>query len=330
MALNLSPRIAIVPFLALALLFQGCEKNNTSEGKSNTQVAARVNGDEITVQQINSAVQRLGKVPQDKVHEVNNEALKALVNQQLLVQQALKDKLDRNPDVMQAIEAARHQILAQALIQAKTENAPKPTDAEVTAFIDKHPELFSARRLYRLQEISIQDGLAKADQIRSQLAASKNLNEFAQWLKTQNYKFNAAQAARSAEQLPPVLATQLLNAKPGQAIISNNDGTLMIILVAAAASQPLSAEEAKPVATRILTSQKQREIAEQQLNTLRSAAKIEYLGDFADAGKEPAKPAAQAAAPAAPAAAPAQPATPEEAQSAGADAAAANKGVSGQ
>lgn len=317
MALNLSRRIAIIPFLALALLSQGCEKNKP-EGKNDTQVAARVNGDDITVQQINGAVQRLGKLPQDKVHEVNNQALRALVDQQLLVQQALKDKLDRNPNVMQAIQSARQQILAQAYIQAKTENAPKPTDAEINDFINKHPELFSARRLYRLQEISIQDALGKADEIRSQLNASKNLTEFAEWLKAQNYKFNAAQAERSAEQLPSVLATQLLNAKPGQAIIGNNNGNLVVMVIAAAASQPLSAEQAKAAATRILLTQKQREIAEQQLKTLRSAATIEYLGAFADAGKE-------AAPPAAPAAASAQPALPNDAQPAGTSAAAANK-----
>jgi EpsD family peptidyl-prolyl cis-trans isomerase len=329
MALNLSLRIAIVPFLALALLTQGCEEKSKPEGKNDTQVAARVNGDEITVHQIDGAVQRLGNVPQDKVQQVNNQALKALVDQQLLVQQALKDKLDRNPNVMQAIEGARQQILAQAFIQTKAENAPKPTDAEISEFINKHPELFSARRIYRLQEINIQDALGKADLIRSQLTASKNVEEFAQWLKAQNFKFNASQAERSAEQLPSAFATRLLNVKPGQAIIANNNGTLVVMLVAAAASQPLSAEQAKPVAGHILMTQKQREIAEQQLKTLRSAAKIEYLGAFADAGKEPAAPAAQATPPATPAAAPAQPATPKDGQPAGTDAAAMKKGSSG-
>ncbi|MGA7950529.1 MAG: EpsD family peptidyl-prolyl cis-trans isomerase [Thiobacillaceae bacterium] len=329
MALNLFPRIAIVPFLALALLTQGCEKNSKSEGKNDSQVAASVNGDEITVSQINAAVQRLGQVPQDKVQAVNNQALKALVDQQILVQQALKDKLDRNPNVMQALESARRQILAQAFIQTKTENTPKPADAEISDFINKHPELFSARRIYRLEEINIQNALGKADEIRSQLTASKNMNEFAQWLKAQGYKFDAVQAGRSAEQLPSALATQLLKAKPGQAIISNDNGNLVVILVAAAVSQPLSEEQAKPVAERILMTQKRREIAEQQLNTLRSAAKIEYLGDYADLGKQSAKPAAQAAPPAPPAPAATEPAASNDDQTTGTDAGAMKKGSSG-
>lgn len=329
MALNLSSRVAIVPFLVLALLAQGCGDKSKSEGKNDTQVAARVNGDEITVHQINGAVQRLGKVPQDKVQEVSNQALRALVDQQLLVQQALKDKLDRNPNVLQAIEAARQQILAQAFLQSKAENLAKPTDAEISDFINKHPELFSERRIYRLQEINIQDALGKADQIRSQLNASKNLQDFVQWLKAQNFKFNAAQAERSAEQLPPVLATQLLKVKPGQAIIANNNGTLVVMLVAAVAPQPLGMEQAKPVAGRILMAQKQREAADQQVKSLRGAAKIEYLGAFADAGKEPAKPSTPANPPAQAPAAPAQSTAPSDSQPAGTDAAAMKKGLSG-
>ena len=329
MALNLSPRFAVVPFLAFVILTQGCGEKSKSEGKSDTQVAARVNGDEITVSQINGTVQRLGNVPQDKVKEVSNQALKALVDQQLLIQQATKDKLDRNPNVMQALEAARRQILAQAVIQSKTENVAKPSDAEMDGFISKHPELFSERRIYRLQEITIQDALGKADQIRAQLNASKNLQEFAQWLKAQNYKFNAGQEERSAEQLPSPLATQLVKVKPGQAVIANNNGTLVVMLVAAVAPQPLSAEKAKQVAGRILTTQKQREAAEQELKTLRAAAKIEYVGSFADAGKEPAKPAAPANSADQPAAAAAQPAVPNDGQPGGTDAAAMKKGLSG-
>lgn len=329
MALNLYPRIAVVPFLALAILTQGCGEKSKSEGKNDTQVAARVNGDEISVSQINGTVQRLGNVPQDKVKEVSNQALRALVDQQLLIQQATKDKLDRNPNVMQTLESARRQILAQAVIQSKTENVPKPSDAEISAFINKHPELFSERRIYRLQEISIQDALGKADQIRSQLNASKNLQEFAQWLKAQNYKFNAGQEERSAEQLPAALATQLVNVKPGQAIIANNNGNLVVMLVAAVLPQPLSAEQAKPVAGRILTTQKQREAAEQELKALRNAAKIEYLGSFADAGKEPPKPAAPTNLPDQPAATAPQSATPNDGQPGEADATAMKKGLSG-
>lgn len=322
-------RVAGLSILAAALLLAGCgdKKEGEGEAKSETQVAARVNSDEITVHQVNAAMQRLNaKVPADKVQQASNAVLKGLVDQQLLVQKAIEDKLDRDPNIMQAIEAARMQILAQGYLQRKAQGAAKPTEAEITEYIGKHPELFAERRVYRLQEIAIQGGADRTEQIRAQLNASKNLEEFAQWLKSQNIQFRASQAERSAEQLPGQLAAQLLNVKPGQAIIANNNGTLLVMLVAAVGAQPISAEQAKPLAERILTAQKQREVAENEVKALKTAAKIEYLGAFADAGKEPAQPAAQ---PAAETAAPAQPAATDAAKPAGANSEAMQKGLSG-
>lgn len=328
--MNFTSRMGGLTLLAAALLVSGCGDKKEGEGasKSETQVAARVNKDEITVHQINMAMQRLGgKVPKDKVQEASNAVLKGLVDQQLLVQKAIEDKLDRDPVFMQAIEAARMQILAQGYLQRKAQAAAKPTETEINDYVAKHPELFSQRRVYRLQEINIQGAADKADQIRAQLTAAKNLEEFAQWLKSQNLQFRGSQAERAAEQLPGQLAAQLVNIKPGQAIMANNNGTLLVMLVAAAASQPVPAEQAKPLAERILTAQKQRELAQNEVKTLKSAAKIEYLGAFADADKAPAQPAAQA--PSESEAAPAQPAASEAPKPADANAEAMQKGLSG-
>lgn len=328
--LGSSIRFAAIPLIAIGLLLQGCGEKKASEaGGKDTQVAAKVNGDEITVSQINTVVQRLGKVPEDKVKAVSNQALATLINQQLLIQKAVSEKLDRNPNVMQAIEAAKNEILAQSYIQTKTQGVAKPTDAEITEFYNKHPELFSERRAYRLQEINIQNAADKADAIRARLTASKDLEEFAKWLKAENYKFGAGQTERAAEQLPPALATQLLNVKPGQAILANNNGTLVVVMVVAVAPQPISAEQAKPTIEKILMAQKQREIADNEIKTLRTAAKIEYMGSFKDAGKQAEKPAEQAA-PAAQPAPPTAPAQPAEQQApAKPDAAAIKKGLSG-
>jgi EpsD family peptidyl-prolyl cis-trans isomerase len=298
MRFNSSIGIAAIPIIAFSLLVQGCNERKPSViTDKDTQVAAKVNGNEITVQQINAAVQRLGKLPEDKVKEISNQALNALVDQQLLVQKAIAEKLDQNPSVMQAIEAARRQILAQSYVQSKTENMAKPTDAEISEFYNKHPELFSDRRIYRLQEINIQNPGDKADAIGNQLKASKNLDEFAKWLKAQNFKFSGVQAERSAEQLPSALATQLVNVKPGQAIIANRNGILVVMVVEAVASQPVSADNAKAAIERILIAQKQKAFTENEIKSLRSTAKIEYMGDYANVGKEVPKPAEQTSSP---------------------------------
>jgi hypothetical protein len=97
-------------------------------------------------------------------------------------------------------------------------------------------------------------------------------------------------------------------------------GALNILVVAGSQSQPLTQEQAKPMIERYLGNAKKREAAEAELKKIKEKAKIEYLGEYAEAGKEVAAP--KAAAPAAEPAAATQPA-------AGADASAIEKGVSG-
>jgi len=68
-------------------------------------------------------------------------------------------------------------------------------------------------------------------------------------------------------------------------------GSLNIIVVAGSQTQSQSQEQARPVIERFLANSKKREAAEVELKKLKEKAKIEYLGDYADAGKADAKPA---------------------------------------
>jgi hypothetical protein len=189
----------------------------------------------------------------------------------------------------------------------------EPTDAEVSDYFNKHPELFSNRKIYRLQEISIKAPKDKQEAIRAQLAASKTLVDFGAWLKAQNIEFKAAQGVKPAEQLPLDLLPKLASMPDGQAMVVNAPEGLLVVVMAGSQAQPVSMEQAKPAIARMLQQQTRQKAAKAELDALRAAAKIEYVGEFADAGKE----AAEAARPA------------EAAPAAGADADAMSKGISG-
>jgi hypothetical protein len=67
---------------------------------------------------------------------------------------------------------------------------------------------------------------------------------------------------------------------------------LLVIVVAGAQVQPVTLEQAKPAIARALQTQARQKAAKAELDALKAAAKIEYLGEFADAGKQEAAPAA--------------------------------------
>ncbi|MGZ8260155.1 MAG: EpsD family peptidyl-prolyl cis-trans isomerase, partial [Caldimonas sp.] len=136
-------------------LLAGCSKDKDKE-KPATQTAAKVNKEEITVHQINFLLSQQRALPASQAASASRQVLERLIDQELTLQKAADQKLDRDPRVAQQIEAARREIISRAYLEKLSEGAPKPTPAEVQAYYDSHPALFSARRVYSLQELNIE------------------------------------------------------------------------------------------------------------------------------------------------------------------------------
>ncbi len=315
--------------LLIAALVVGCgdkKEGAATEEKGATQVAAKVDGTELTVHQVNYALQRIPNLDQDQTKAASLQVVRNLVNQEVIAQKALSDKMDRDPMVVQALDAARRQILAEAYMSKKLGAPAEPTDGEVTEYFNQHPELFTKRKIYRLQEITIKAPQDKHDAIRNQLGASKTINDFAEWLKAENLPIKMAQGVKPAEQLPQALLPQLAKMPDGQAMVVNQPDGLLVVVLADSQTQPVTLEQARPAIVRVIQAEARQKAAKAELDALKAAAKIEYMGEFVDAGKEDAAPAA---APAPAAAAPAEPAAPAADAKSDADAAAISKGISG-
>jgi len=283
--------------LLIAALAAGCgdKKDEAATGeKAATQVAAKVNGTELTTLQVNYALQRIPNLDKEQAKAASLQVVRNLVDQEVIAQKALADKLDRDPTVVQALDAARRQILAEAYMSRKLGTPAEPSDAEVSDYFNKHPELFAKRKIYRLQELSIKAPQDKFDAIRAQLNASKTLDDFAAWLKKEGLPVKAAQGVKPAEQLPQAMLPKLSTMPDGQAIVMNAPEGLLVVVLADSMVQPVTLEQAKPSIVRVLQTQARQKAAKAELDALKAAAKIEYVGEFADAGKE----AAAAAAPA--------------------------------
>ncbi len=239
----------------IAALAVGCgdkKEEAATEEKAPTQVAAKVNDTELTVHQVNYALQRIPNLDKDQTKAASLQVVRNLVDQEVLVQKALTDKLDRDPMVVQALDAARRQILAEAYMSRKLGAPAEPSDAEVTDYFNPHPELFSKRKIYRLQEISIKAPKDKQEAIRAQLGASKTLNDFAAWLKAENYEVKAAQGVKPAEQLPLEMLPKLAKMPDGQAMVVNAPEGMTVVVLAGSQAQPVTMEQAKPAISRLL------------------------------------------------------------------------------
>lgn len=288
---------AALSMLGVSLL-AGCgDEQKADEGseKAPSQVVARVNGTELTVHQVNFALQRSQNVTPENSKAVSARILRGLVDQEVAVQQAVADKLDRDPMVVQALDAARRQILSEAYLARKLGTPAEPSDAEISEYYDNNPEIFSERKIYQLQEVAIrtQDDKQKAA-VREKLGKIDNLEQFVTWLKSEKYQYNLGQAVKAAEQLPRAILPNLAKIPKGQAVVINAPDGLLVLVVADTRAQPVAKDKAKPVIARLLTTEKRQAAIKAEVDALKAKAKVEYLGEFADAGKEEAPVAAPA------------------------------------
>ncbi|MFM9835191.1 MAG: EpsD family peptidyl-prolyl cis-trans isomerase [Methylophilaceae bacterium] len=271
-------RGALLLFLVAGLIqLQACGHKGAGGAAKPGQTIARVNGDEITIVQLNYELQRSNiNVAQQDI--ASKKIVEGLIDRQLVTQAAVEAKLDRNPRVLIAIENAKAMVLAQAYLESKTASVSKPSDAEVKDYYNKHPDIFANRKVYLMDELSLSAN-SYSKELNNVADAAKTLEEIMAWLDKNGVAYNHAQAAHAAETLPEVLRTQLLKMVVGDIVFIRAREGNIIGRIQAVKEAPLTEETARPFIERGLYGEKRKQAAKTEMDSLRKAAKIVFLDD---------------------------------------------------
>jgi EpsD family peptidyl-prolyl cis-trans isomerase len=244
--------------LCLPVFLMACEP-------ANTHTLARVNGVEISARQA----------------PMTQTALEKVIDRELLVQKALDAGLDKDPQVAEAIDNARRQVLAQAYVERVSASAAKASRDEVRAFYDENPALFAERRIYRVRELAVS---APAETL-----PSGDIDQIAAALKARGTAYSLTTQTQPAEELPLAFLPRLSRLKPGElavfqtpAVGSRSAGSTVIQLIHAE-DAPLAAEQANALIEQFLAGRKRMEVAAAEVKKLREGARIEYVAQIKDA-----------------------------------------------
>ncbi len=272
--------------IGVAIALSACGRADGQKAAS--QVAAKVNGGEITVHQINSVIAGSNQIPSEQAKQAAAQTLERIIDQELLVQKALKDKLDRDPQVMQSIEDAKRQILARAYIERAAAGSSTQSWEEIRKFYQENPALFERRRIYRVHELVVIAPREKLDALKAATTGAKSLQDVAGWLKSQGLVFQVAMSNRPAEQIPLEVLPQVSEMREGQlAVIPTSRGASVVQLLQAQEAS-LSEQQATPIIEQYLHSRKQLAVAQAEVRRLREQARIEYVGEFEAPRAQPA------------------------------------------
>lgn len=316
-------RLALVPAVVAAALLTGCFGGDDDKPKTASQAAARINDQEVTVHQINLVLERQQGLKPEQADGASRQILESLIDQEVAVQKAEESKLDRDPKIVQMLDATRRGLLARAYYEKAAGAAVgTPSLDEVKKYFETNPGLFTDRRIYMLQEFTIQGESAQTTDLQAKLQATDTPQAFIDTLKASGLKFAVNQVTQPAESLPLALVGRISTLKDGQALYEQGTGGMKAILVVASRPQPLTFDQSRPLIERFLTETKRAEWLKAHIKELRAAAKVEYVGKFAE--KPASAPAAEPAA-----VAPAVSAEPAASAASGLDSDALSKGLSG-
>lgn len=253
-----------------ALVLQACQGPPPPGAPS--QVAASVNGVEISVHQVNHAMRlERGAVAGDPDRAA---ALEKLIDRELAVQQALQLKLDRRTEVMTRLEEVRRDVLASAYAESLATARAKASPADVDRFYASHPELFSQRKIYRLREFSVAAASPAAAEAKRRLAAREPLEGIARTLEKSGARAHLQDVVRAAEQVPLQALERLHSAAEGQVVLFESPRVVFAYQVLGAQAAPLDPAAARPLIAEHLARRAGQEALAAQLRVMRGNAVI--------------------------------------------------------
>ena len=284
-ALKLSATLACV-----AVLLAACGRKT----EDTSATLATVNGEKITQDQLDFATRQIVAARPGASAPEATQVLQSLVEQRLAVQKAEKDKLDRNPGVLQALEAARKDALARYYVEQFAAKVPKPTADEIKQYYDGHPANFAQRNAYVIQKVDARVTPDQAGPLAAAAQAAGGAPAVVNLLKAKASAVNVTETTQPAESLGPLLP-KISTMSAGQTIAIPQPQGLTALTLVEVKPQPVTLAQAQPIIEQLLWNQKKRAALLDESKELRSKARIDYLGKFAP-GTTPA-PAASAALP---------------------------------
>ncbi|WP_211461622.1 EpsD family peptidyl-prolyl cis-trans isomerase [Collimonas silvisoli] len=272
---------ALMLLAAISLTACGDQKKKTGK------ILARVNGDEITAQQLDAELQHASGAAEEKGTQrpARKQVLEALIDRQVLLEEALRKKLDRDPKLLQVIERFKTQAIVQAYLEAKGESLAKPSKAEIDAYFQDHPELFAHRKVLDIEQLAIaaQDF---SEPLKAEMDTAKSLNQMAAWLEQHNVAYVKTQLTYSSADLSAEIIGKIKKLGRNHLFVMQDGQQALLCALTELRESPVTGDIASAQIERYLLNKKMQEVAAAEIARLRSLAKLEYVDKSAGLAAE--------------------------------------------
>lgn len=262
----------LIGIACAVMLLSACDK------QPGGQVAAVVNGEEITIAEINAEV-GVANIPKGvDLKQIRAAALQRIVDRRLLAQSARDEELDKTPEYLIRSRQLDEALLVELLRKRAEKTFQIPDQRALNKFMAENPAMFADRQIFTVDRIQFAFP-ADMDQLKS-LENDHSMDAVAAKLTTLGIKFERGLARMDSAQLGQQRINQIKALPEGEPFVILNNGVVTVAVIKSKNSVTLNAAEMGLVATQAMRNQAVGMSHEDRLKLARASGKIEYQVDF--------------------------------------------------
>lgn len=240
---------AVVPLACLSMA--ACKFGGGDDKKAPTgQVVATVNGEEITMRELNLEMVGANIPDANAMKSAQEQTLQKMIERKVLAQAAKTQGLDKTPDYALEKSRASEALLAQALQTKLVKDVPKPAAEEIQRFITDHPNSFSERKIFTVEQVQM--ARPNADMAKD-LIPMKTMDSVLAYLTEKKVPFKHDSGPMDAVGQDPRLVDAIEKLPKGEIFIIPVNGGITVNAVRDEKTQPFSGPGATDFATQVLT-----------------------------------------------------------------------------
>lgn len=284
---------AVSLLVITALMATGCDAVN---GESTAPaVLVTVNRNEITAASLQRVLPETAAQQRDR--QQARQALEALIDEELLVQEAIASGLDQDPSVLASQVQASREMLARLAAERVVADVPPVGEAQVREFYNSHPEWYAKRKLYQFIAFTV----ARSDvtpAIQKELDSAHGAGRVRSVLERHALPYQTQAMTATAADIPAGKLPEFSKSAAGDLLVTAHGADLFLLSVTSVTPAPVGFDAARPAIEQRLNEQARQAALSRYLKERREQASIAYHREVLDpylAGIEPPVAGAEAA-----------------------------------
>ena len=268
--------------LAVSLPLSACG----GSGKAPTgQVAAKVGGDEVTVQELQAELAGFN-APDAKTRKMAEQrALQNIVTRKLLAKAATAAGVAKTPEFALQKQRMEETLLVQAWQNNLVKAVPAPAPEEVQQFITQHPEFYANHKVFVVDQLRIPP--ISDPNIIAELKPLNSLDAIGQALASHGIRYTAAKATIDALAIQPKLLDQIEKLPPGEVFVVPSSNMMIANKIIETKDTPVPNDMAVKHATQFIKAQRAQDSVRRQFGAVVSSPKVKVVYNKAYAPPPP-------------------------------------------